>query len=391
MFNGSFCPIKQKDLSQIACQYSIDLDGKQETSKTLSTFFKSANPIILETKEECLIGEIIELQVFDGHIYVLDIRAAKSLLVFDMTGRFIRKIGSLGQGPGEYTSISNFTLDTENRFIYLLDHFQRVHKYQLDGTFVSTITPKVQNANIIYIQYHSKRLYMNAIPYNPTLNDYMLLEADPDNGEVLSKSLSFKYNKGWTALILMDHSCFIPRLNGPPLYTQLFMDNIVSIGEDVKPYIELKSKNLVTEKDIKNIRVSENANAMVGEFRAFFQKYPKIFDVHSYVENDEFILFMYQRGLMNREAVIFHKKTELVELGYEFGQNLIYKDGENHFWGGFAFSDSNGAYEILHVELMENFVEEIRNDKIVSDFDKLEQLKQLDDESNPVILFYEFK
>jgi len=232
---------------------------------------------------------------------------------------------------------------------------------------------------------------MNAIPYNPTLNDYMLLEADPDNGEVLSKSLSFKYNKGWTALILMDHSCFIPRLNGPPLYTQLFMDNIVSIGEDVKPYIELKSKNLVTEKDIKNIRVSENANAMVGEFRAFFQKYPKIFDVHSYVENDEFILFMYQRGLMNREAVIFHKKTELVELGYEFGQNLIYKDGENHFWGGFAFSDSNGAYEILHVELMENFVEEIRNDKIVSDFDKLEQLKQLDDESNPVILFYEFK
>ena len=103
-----------------------------------------------------------------------------------MNGRFIRKIGGLGNGPGEYLSLSNFTLDTENEFIYLLDYFKRIHKYHLDGTFVQTITPKVNNANIMCIQYHNNRLFMSILAFNPLPNDYMLLEIDSDNGELLS-------------------------------------------------------------------------------------------------------------------------------------------------------------------------------------------------------------
>ena len=38
-----------------------------------------------------------------------------------------------------------------------------------------------------------------------------------------------------------------------------------------------------------------------------------------------------------------------------------------------------------------NFQNEIKNNEFVPNLDKLEQLKQLDDDSNPVILFYEYK
>ena len=313
-------------------KYIINLDGNKENSLPLSSYFQNPKAIILETDKNCLISHIFDLQVFDDFLYVLDTRIAKSLYVFDMNGRFVRKIGSLGQGPGEYSQLTDFTIDTENRFIYLLDYYKRVHKYHLDGTFVQTIIPKVQNANIMYIQYYNNRLYMSILAYKPVPGDFMLLESDPGNGEILSKSLPLKYNKGWAELIFMSHSFFISRMNVPPLYTQIFMDYVVSLGDDITPYIEIKSKNLVTDKDISNITDTRGNKDIFGSFRSYFRGSVKIFDVHSYVENDEFILFMYQQGFMNSCAVIVHKKTGLVKLANQFSNDLIFKNGENHFF-----------------------------------------------------------
>ena len=391
VYTVSFCSVKQKELSQIESKYSIDLDGKQEASIPLSTYFKSVKPIILETNKDCLIGDIHEFQVFDGCIYIFDIRAAKSLYVFDMDGRFIRKIGSLGNGPGEYIQLSDFTLDTENRFIYLLDYGQRIHKYHLDGTFVQTITPKVQNSNIHYIQYYDSRLYMSILAYKPALNDYMLLETDLDNGEILSKSLPLKYNKGWAELMSIGHSFFMSRLNAPPLYSQIFMDYVVSVGKDITPYIELKSKNLVTDKNLENINDREDARTMVRKFREYFHGSSKIFDVNSYVENDEFIIFRYQQGFMNYNIVIIHKKTGSVELVKKFSKDLIFKNSENRYFGGFVFSDTKGAYEFLNTMSIAGFQESIRNNEVVPELDKADELHQLEEDANPIIFYYEYK
>ena len=59
--------------------------------------------------------------------------------------------------------------------------------------------------------------------------------------------------------------------------------------------------------------------------------------------------------------------------------------------GKFVFSDAQGAYEIVPTFAMNRFLESIRNNKLVPNLDKLDQLKKLDEESNPVIFFYEFK
>ena len=383
--------INEKELSQIKSKYTIDLDGNKETSIPFSTYFKSLTTIILETNENCLIGQIDELQIFDGCIYILDRNRAKSLLVFDADGRFIRKIGNFGQGPGEYIHLWDFTLDTENRFIYLLDYGQRVHKYHLDGTFVKTVTPKVQKSNIYFIQFFKNRLYISTIAYKPAPNDYMLLETDLENGEILSKSLPLKYNKGWAELIFTGHNFFMSRLNAPPLYSRMFMDYIVSVGEDITPYIEIKSKNLVTDKDLGNIsNINGDIKAKLNSFSAYFRNSLKIFDINSYVENEEFILFMYQQGWMNYKTAVFHKKTGYVETG-KFCKDIIYMNGENRFFGGFKFSDTQGAYEILHTSSIESFQESIRNNEVVPELDKLDKLSNLEEDANPVLFYYEFK
>ena len=380
------CSVKQNELSLIESDYTIDLDGKADTI-ALSAFFKSPKVIILENDSDCLIGRINEFQFFDGFFFILDKKFSKSLFVFDKDGRFIRKIGSVGNGPGEYINLVDFSLDTENRIIFLLDHGQRIHKYHIDGSFVKTITPKVQKSNILSIQYYSGKLYMCVEPYKSTLDDYMLLEAESDDGMILSRYLQRKYNKGWSKLFTTGHSSFISRLNVPPLYTRLFMDYIVTIGDSIVPYIELKSKNLSTDKDLINF-------PEITEYERFLkaiEDFSKIWDVHSYVENEDFILFRYRCGRKTAyNTLIYNKKTKTVRIANFFINDLIYTSDKRGF-GGFVFSDSKGAYEILHDKQIANLRESIINNEVLTELDKMNELLQLNEESNPVILYYEYK
>ena len=56
------------------------------------------------------------------------------MTVWDNTGTFLYKIGHQGQGPGEYSKITDF--DVANQNIYLLDSGQRkILEYNLNGDF----------------------------------------------------------------------------------------------------------------------------------------------------------------------------------------------------------------------------------------------------------------
>ena len=381
------CSNKQKELSLIGSNYTINLDGEQDVHVPLSSFFKNVKPIILETNEDCLIGKIDELQVFDGRIYVLDKLIAKSLFVFDMDGRFIKKIGNLGQGPGEYIQLGDFTIDTKNRFIFLLDWGAYAHKYHLDGTFVQTVTPQLSDANFDFIQFYNDKLYLYVKSRNSTPESHVLMVADPNDGKILSSDLSLKYNKGWSEPFFTGHSFFMSRLNDPPRFTQLFMDYIVSIGEDITPHIELKSENLTTEEDVKKmIEISDPIRKMQP-----LEGSLKIWDVRNFVENDDFIIFTYYNGSFNHNIAVYNKKTKSVKLAKYFNNDLIYKKDEKSSHEGFVFSDSKGAYEILQPRVMGYFLKYIRDNEILLNLDKADELLNLKEDSNPVIFYYEFK
>jgi hypothetical protein len=369
---------------------TINLDGEKEAFIPISSVFKNVQPIILETGKDCLIGNLSELQVFDGHIYVFDKYFAKSLFVFDMEGRFIRKIGNVGKGPGEYIQANDFTLDTENRFIYLSDRGNRVHKYQLDGTYINSITIPIPRSNINFIQYYNGRLYADVFPWEPDMADYMLLETDPDNGKILSRSLPIKYNKGWAELFFMGHSFFMSRLNSPPRYTQLFMDYIVSVDKEITPYIELKSKNLITDNDLKNLPETTYKTNLMEKLEPL-QGRSKIFDVHNFVENENVIIFSYQTVIFNYFTVVYSKETGTVRIAEYLCNDLIFKHDKSGLYGRFIFFDAKGAYEILHTNMIDDFQESMRNNELLPGLEKAEQLMELNTESNPVIFYYEFK
>ena len=187
------------------------------------------------------------------------------------------------------------------------------------------------------------------------------------------------------------------RLNSPPRYAQLFMDEIVSIGEEITPYIQLKSKNLVTEKDVEKLQELWNIDLGLGII-SYFRENSKVWGVHFFIENDDIILFTYNSGgIPGYSTVVFHKGTRTAKLAKKLSNDLILRQGDdaNSFmsnaFGRFNFSDTQGAYEIISPLYFDKFLESVKNNEFVPDLDQLDRLMQLDEESNPVIFFYEFK
>jgi hypothetical protein len=65
--------------------------------------------IPLETNENCLISSIDKIEIQNNHIYIKD-DLAKSIYIFDMTGKYTGKINAIGHGPGEYIIPSYMTV-----------------------------------------------------------------------------------------------------------------------------------------------------------------------------------------------------------------------------------------------------------------------------------------
>jgi len=89
----------------------IVIDNFASAPKTISIdeVVSHIDYIQLETTQESLIGNINKLQIKDSKVYILDARHSL-MLVFDMKGKFIRRIGNRGRGPGEYLGILDFAL-----------------------------------------------------------------------------------------------------------------------------------------------------------------------------------------------------------------------------------------------------------------------------------------
>ena len=89
--------------------------------------------IPLETTEACLIGSISDIRITNNRIYILEGKKSEDLLVFDLNGRFITKVGEKGNGPENYVKISDFDIDTANNRIAISDkHRQRMLFFNLD-------------------------------------------------------------------------------------------------------------------------------------------------------------------------------------------------------------------------------------------------------------------
>lgn len=112
--------------------YYFDLESAINNPKngSFSELTSDVEYIPLETRPDCMLDPIAKLALTDSFIFISDV---KKLLQFKKNGQFIKQIGSIGRGPGEYKSVSDFFIDENGKRIYILDG-REIQIFTYEGT-----------------------------------------------------------------------------------------------------------------------------------------------------------------------------------------------------------------------------------------------------------------
>lgn len=134
------------------CLLSCDpTTEKVQTSILISTPFSEAKPfnlseivadqkfVLLSTEEEALFKRVDKLIAKNDFFYLFDHLSQSGVLVFDQEGKFVRKVGEIGEGPQQLKGISDFQVTDEGE-IQILDQLNKsIVIYSAEGIWKEKI------------------------------------------------------------------------------------------------------------------------------------------------------------------------------------------------------------------------------------------------------------
>ena len=145
---------KQGDLLEIP----VDID--QNISLPLSEISEEITAIELELTDESLINPDMNIRViiFENNIFVAE---SNKILVFDKDGKFVRSIGSRGQGPGEYNFIMSMALDEKNERLFVVSSGPgKILCYDFNGKILKEFSTNSILGYVIDINYVNDELFV---------------------------------------------------------------------------------------------------------------------------------------------------------------------------------------------------------------------------------------
>lgn len=377
------CATKQKETQSNPGLLIVDLD-KIKTKETVkaSDFFKNPKSIILETNEKSLIGNINQIYINDNHIVIFDDSENLNILVFNSDGTFSHKIGESGRGAGEYTSISDFTVDNKKDEIYLLDsEDSKVKKYSLNtGKFINSIPINSERASM-HIQYQDNCLYVDANTKSD--EQYLLYQINKETGEEIAGWLDAgRYNRGWMERYTMSSSFFLSRNADAVKYAQVFMDTVVSIHDKtISPFMVVKSDKWVKRDELLNAYHKYGIEA-----DQTMREQNKKFGITDLVETNDGLFFTYFDGPIQRHVYSSNKET----YSYTVLIDDIAFNGErfplNIKWVG-----PKGVYSYCNPSSYASFIRGTLKDVINKNVSNYNELVHLEEDANPVLFYYEFR
>lgn len=101
----------------------------------------SISIIQLNDNDKSMISYVKKAVVSNDKIFISDFNFKRPILVFDMNGNFLNKIGERGNSKSEFIMISDFTIDDD--YVYIYDGFKKaLLKYDHYGKYI-----KADNTN----------------------------------------------------------------------------------------------------------------------------------------------------------------------------------------------------------------------------------------------------
>jgi 6-bladed beta-propeller len=161
----------------------INLENVAVENIKISTIADSIYYIKLETSNECLIKHIQKIEVDKELIFILDNN--ERLLLFDRDGKFLNQIGKIGKGPGEYTNINDFSIDSINNIAYILDGRQ-ILGYNYSGRFNNIQISVNRCINFFYNNHFFYCYTPSELYFTGSSNEYNIHVLDSTGSKIMS-------------------------------------------------------------------------------------------------------------------------------------------------------------------------------------------------------------
>ncbi len=351
--------------------------------------------------EKVLIGNIDKIQPYKDRLYILDTNIAKGVFVFNKNGKFIQKIGNLGNGPGEYVSCQDFTINKAKEEILIYDTYhERIYIYDMkSGKYRNHIDIKDKN-KIEYIWMNNERLYGvdSYFTDNTRKSYYILQQIDERTGETIAEWMeASQYNKNGKDEFIPT-PLFFPIDKDKDLFAFGLCDSIMCIEKGkLYSYIALTGKRILNTNDIPKGMISSSAdvNIRTPKSKDFFHKLltlRKFAYIPCVFEHNDYIYIDYS-SVASYNTIRYNKTTKETSI-YRFLKNdLLYsKEPGSHSLPSFMTSDDKGTYQIINSDHLPEIKDSAQEDGVISNRAVNKNvLKELDENSNPIILYYDYK
>ena len=153
---GCSSNMKQETISKSGIPViNLSEDVSTVPSLLLSEAAEKLEIVPLEMTDESVLSDITEMQVTDHNIWI-DHGREFYIYRFSRTGKFLNRIGSIGQGPGEYVNYLTFLVDEDKKEVYIFSTNNGVLVYDFEGGFkkqISDFQTMVGMFSSIYKQY----------------------------------------------------------------------------------------------------------------------------------------------------------------------------------------------------------------------------------------------
>lgn len=370
----------------------VDIDNSvQLESINYSDFYSNVQAITLECDTNILIGFIDKLEAYNDYLIILDVNYSQSVFVFDKSGDFIRKIGSVGQGVGEYIGVSDFTVDSSG-LLYLLDHWsQCINIYELSsGTFLRKIKINKNGYTWSYHIYKNSNLYVDTYFLKSSKLAYLLQDVDEKSGFGMSNFLNVNdYNKSWVNTDYIDSNSFYNTSGNRAFFIQQFMDTIIMISNDsIYPFAFVKYANFITDKEIDEIR-KKGDNGLFPMEKLLDKNV--MWNIRDIRMSDDYLFFRcWERNM--QVCILYDIKMNSTYKIMSENNDVLYQENVIHGVPlKYLTSNEKGTYFCVRTSDIEMLVAYAKDNMLLLPQSQLDKIGMLSDDSNPVIIYYEYK
>ena len=378
--------------------FIANLDSTCTSEFKYSDLYKKVTAIILDNKE-VMLTEISKMLVYKDKLYLLD-RRAQGVYAFCKDGSFVCKFGNLGAGPDEYVSCNDFGINADAGEIYIYDMAKhRIHKYDIFSASYKESIIIDKSIDIDYIMCNSGCLYAaQASNRNEEKESiyYLLYQIDVKSGKKIAQWFdAVYYNKGWNDELIHGNIFYNIREN-KDLFVLGLMDTIMCIkGDAVFPFLAIESERLVQKEDFLKDEKVPTSNPRVRGKRMMslltrLSAQNKIYQISDVFECDSMLYFSCMGRILY--FVQYDEKKRIAFTYSRVANDVLFRMIPEYFQlPKFLCADSMGGYYYISNDNLAELKYFIDEDNISEKLINRESIKELNEDSNPVIMLVKYR